>query len=266
MAKKEEKPARIDRVEDLADGTVLYDSDWEPARIDSVEELTDEPEEPVTPPTPEPSKPTYTPPPAYESNYQTQIDTLLDSIMNSGPFEFNINADPLYQQYKDQYVQGGRMAMMDTMGQASALSGGYGNSYASTAGNQAYQNYLQGLNDRALDIYDRAYGAYQDDRGWMLNQMGVLGDLDDRAYGRYTDNRDFGYGMYRDSMGDYYNDYALAYQMERDEVADNQWAIEHWKQIRNAQKQANKKKKKKNNSSSNSTGGSYVDESWLNRL
>ena len=79
-------------------------------------------------------------------------------------FDYNLNSDMLYQNYRDQYMQNGRQAMMDTLGQASALTGGYGSSYASTAGNQAYQQWLTQLNDKIPELYDRAYQHYSDDR------------------------------------------------------------------------------------------------------
>ena len=83
-------------------------------------------------------------PGAYQSSYSDQIQELLDKVMNREKFSYDFNADPLYQQYKDQYMQGGKQAMMDTTAQAAALSGGFGNSYGATAGNLAYQQYLKG--------------------------------------------------------------------------------------------------------------------------
>ena len=66
----------------------------------------------------------------YQSKYKDQIQGLYDKIANRKDFTYDVNADAMYQQLKDQYIQGGRMAMMDTMGQAQAMTGGYGNSYA----------------------------------------------------------------------------------------------------------------------------------------
>lgn len=194
-----------------------------------------------------PTKPTYTSP------YSDQINQMLNSLLNREQFNYNMNADPLYQQYKDQYIQGGRMAMMDTMGQAAALTGGYGNSYASTAGNQAYQQYLTGLNDKGMELRQLAYDMYNDEGNWMLNQLGMLNDAENSAYNRH-----------RDEVNDYYTQQQLDYQRERDDIADEQWAIEHWRQIRNANKQNNKKKKKKK--SSDDSGTSQDDERILNRL
>lgn len=131
----------------------------------------------------------------YKGAYTQQIDQLLDKVMNREEFQYDFNADPLYQQYKDQYIQQGRQAMLDTMGNAAALTGGYGNSYASTAGNQAYQAHLNQLNNVIPDLYNAAYDRYRDQGTDMTNKLGILQGLDNTDYGRY-----------RDTVGDYYND------------------------------------------------------------
>lgn len=82
-------------------------------------------------------------PGAFQSTFTDRLNNIYDQIMNRDKFNYNFNADPMYQYYKDQYTAAGRNAMRDTMGQASALTGGYSNSYAQTAGQQQYQNYLQ---------------------------------------------------------------------------------------------------------------------------
>lgn len=109
---------------------------------------------------------------AYNGNapYIEQLNALYDKIMNRGSFNYDLNGDLLYRQMADQYTQLGQQAMRDTMGQAAALTGGYGNSYATQAGNQAYQQYLTALNQQIPDLYDRAYNAYQDDMDWLLQQ------------------------------------------------------------------------------------------------
>ena len=99
-------------------------------------------------------------PTGYQSQYKDQIQGLYDQIANRKDFTYDVNADAMYQQLKDQYVQGGRMAMMDTMGQAQAMTGGYGNSYAQGVGQQAYHGYLQGLNDQVPNLYQMALNRY----------------------------------------------------------------------------------------------------------
>ena len=90
--------------------------------------------------------------PTYEGTYDEQVKAMYDQVMNRKPFTYDLNGDALWQQYKDQYTNQGKLAMMDTMGQAAALTGGYGSSYAQNAGQQAYQGYLQQLNDRVPEL------------------------------------------------------------------------------------------------------------------
>lgn len=123
----------------------------------------------------------------YQSRYQTQLDDIYGQIMNRGPFQYDINKDQLYQQAREQYIRGGQQAMMDTMGNASTLTGGYGSSYGSIAGNQAYQQYLTGLNDKLGDYYDRAYQRYQDQGNELMSQYGLAMNADATDYGRYQD-------------------------------------------------------------------------------
>lgn len=109
---------------------------------------------------------------AYNTNtpYIEQLNSLYDQIMNRKPFQYDLNGDLLYRQMADQYTQLGQQAMRDTMGQAAALTGGYGNSYAQQVGNQAYQQYLTALNQQIPDLYDRAYNVYNNDMDWLLQQ------------------------------------------------------------------------------------------------
>ena len=144
----------------------------------------------------------------YQSNYSTQIDDLLSKILNREDFSYDFNADPLYQQYKDQYTQQGNTAMRDTMGEAAALSGGYGNSYATTAGSQAYQGYLSKLNNVIPELYQEAYNRYQDEGTNLETQLGILQQQDQTEYGRHRDD----VSDYKDFLN-YYN---TKYQNERD--------------------------------------------------
>lgn len=214
-----------------------------------------------------PTMPSWSAPAPYQSNYQSQIDSLLDSILNREDFTYDMNADPLYQQYKDQYIAGGRAAMMDTMGQAAALTGGYGNSYANTAGNIAYQNYLTGLNDRALDLYSAAYGRYVDEGDRMMNNLGALMSADDVAYGRYMDSynqylaeRDFQYQQYLDALAQQNWEAQFEYQQQQDQQAQENWQMEYDYTTRKWKKKNKNKNSsggsKKNNSSSSSSGSS----------
>ena len=178
-------------------------------------------------------------PGAYQSAWQTQIDEILNKILNREKFTYDLNGDALYQQYKDQYMLQGQQAMMDTMGQAAAMTGGYGNSYAQTAGQQTYQGYLQQLNDRVPELYQLALNQYNQEGQDLYNQYGLYTDRENQDYGRYRDtvsdyyteldrltedaryqaDTEYGrymdafnmaYGQYRDQVSDYYTDLGLA--------------------------------------------------------
>ena len=158
-------------------------------------------------------------PEAYQSKYQDQINGLLDKILNREAFSYDFNADQLYQQMKDRYVQQGKMAMMDTMGNAAALSGGYGNSYAQTVGQQAYQGYMQGLNDVIPELRNAAYQMYQDEGDRMNTNLGTLRSMDDTDYGRYRDTVSDWYNDRNYYNGKYFNVYDREYQAYMDAMA-----------------------------------------------
>lgn len=99
-----------------------------------------------------------------------QANALYQQLMSRGPFRYDLQGDMLYRQYADQYSMLGQQAMRDTMGTAAGLTGGYGNSWAGTMGQQAYQQYLGQLNGMIPDFYDRAYQAWQDQGDQLLQQ------------------------------------------------------------------------------------------------
>ncbi len=151
----------------------------------------------------------------YQSQWQAQLDALMGNIMNRDKFTYDVNGDALYQQYKDKYVQQGKLAMGDAIGQASAMTGGYGNSYAQSVGQQQYQASLDNLNDIVPELYAMALDKYNREGQELYNQYGMLADRENQDYGRYRDTvsdflteRDYLTGRY-DSERDYdYSKYA----------------------------------------------------------
>lgn len=127
-------------------------------------------------------------PQSYNSKYGAQLDNILQQIQNPQDFKYSFNGDALFNAYKDNYTQLGRQASMDAMGQAAALTGGYGNSYAQQVGNQSYQQYLLGLYDKGLDLYDRSYQKYRDDQGALKDQYGMLSEAEQTDYNRAQDD------------------------------------------------------------------------------
>lgn len=173
----------------------------------------------------------------YKSQWQQSLNDAMNKILNREKFTYDLNGDALYQQYKDRYINQGKQAMMDTMGQAAALTGGYGNSYAQSAGQQTYQGYLQGLNDKIPELYSLARSNYDKDTEELYNRYGLFADREDQDYGRWrdllsdwNDERDYLSGRYDTERSYDYGKYSdnrdFRYQQDRATVADEQWQKE----------------------------------------
>ena len=123
----------------------------------------------------------------YSSGFQEQLDDVMNRILNREKFSYDVNADALYNQYKDQYTNLGKQAMRDTMGQAAALTGGYGNTYALNAGQQAYNGYLSQLTDKIPELYNLAYTQYQNEGDDLKDAYSILNSREQQDYDRYQD-------------------------------------------------------------------------------
>lgn len=125
--------------------------------------------------------------PNYQNSYDTQLKQLYDEITGRESFNYDMTADTLYQQYKQQYQNQGQLAMRDTMGQAAALTGGYGSSYGQAVGQQQYNAYLQQLNDVVPELYGMAYQQYQDQGDALKDRYAMMGQMANDEYGKYQD-------------------------------------------------------------------------------
>lgn len=121
----------------------------------------------------------------YTPQYDDEINSLLGKLLDREKFSYDASTDPLYQQYKTLYTQQGKTAMQDTMGQAAALTGGYGSSYSQAVGQQQYDAYLQKLNEIVPDLYSRAYQMYRDEGDALLDQYQIYLNRDAQDYERH---------------------------------------------------------------------------------
>ena len=225
------------------------------------------------------------------------FQAIMDKILNREQFSYDLNGDALYQQYKDKYIQQGKMAMQDAMGQAAAMTGGYGSSYSAAVGNQAYQASLQNLNDVIPELYQMALDKYNQEGQDLYNQYGMLSDdrsmeygmwgdkynklVSDRdyygneannayakEYGEYTDQRNydqnqywnetnFGYGQYRDSVTDWENERTF---QEGIRQFNEQMALSQQKAETSNQQ---KKKEEEEEEEEEEDGSTYADWSQL---
>ena len=175
--------------------------------------------------------------------YGQQMQEALDAIRKRKKFSYDLNGDALYQQYKDKYVQQGKQAMQDTMGQAAALTGGYGSTYGQAVGQQQYDAYLQNLNDVVPELYQLALSRYQMEGDDLKTQYSLLADQYQQEYGQYRDKvgdwqternflsgrydseRNLDYGMWGDARDFAYTDYCNG-------IADEQWRRQYEESVR----------------------------------
>ena len=89
-----------------------------------------------------------------------ELERLYAAITGRPAFSYDPASDPVYNSYAQSYRRRGRLAMRDTMGQAAALTGGYGSSYAQSVGQQQYDSYLQSLGEALPELYGMAWQRY----------------------------------------------------------------------------------------------------------
>ena len=163
----------------------------------------------------------------------SDFQNIVDSILNRDKFSYDLNGDALYQQYKDKYIQQGKMAMQDTMGQAAAMTGGYGNSYAQSAGQQAYNAHLENLNDIVPELYQMAYDRYNQEGQDLYNKYSMLSDDRNTEYGMWGDGYNRLVGERDYATNKHFNS-ANLFNTDRDNhntLEQNEWtnAFDIWK-------------------------------------
>lgn len=170
---------------------------------------------------------------SYQSQYGSQIDSLIQQLQGQQPFTYDVNTDPLYLQLRDQWMRDGKLAMEDTMGQAAQLTGGYGNSYAQTAGQQVYNAHLQGVNEMIPQLKEAARADYDAENAYLMQQLGLLMDQDSQDYSRWMDElerqryeQEWQYQQDRDALADQRYDREWEYQQGRDQLADQRYQDE----------------------------------------
>lgn len=168
----------------------------------------------------------YASAPTYTNKYQSQIDELTAQILGREAFSYDPEKDPTYQQYKESYTRSGERAMQDTLGQVAARTGGLASSYAGSAAQQTYDNYMAALADKIPELKQLAYSMYQDEGNTQRANLEMLMALEQGDYAKYADllaqyntDRSFDYGVFSDQRN-------YDYQAGRDQIADSRYEDE----------------------------------------
>jgi len=160
-------------------------------------------------------------PGAFSSQYDGALQEIYDSIAGREEFAYDLDGDALYRQYRDAYVRQGKAAMEDTMGQAAALTGGYGSTYAESAGAQAYDRYLQELGGVVPELYKMALDRYEAWGDGMLQRYDMLSDLRDEEHAAYRD----AYDAWKDAVEMSYSTWQDMLDREQETWADS---LDYW--------------------------------------
>lgn len=127
-------------------------------------------------------------PDAYKSACGQQLAALYDDMTGREPFSYEPEEDAAFAQYARMYRQKGRAAMEDTMGQTAALTGGYASSYAETAGQQAYERYMQELMAMLPEFQEQAQKTYDREGQALREQYDLLDRQEKQQYDRWQDD------------------------------------------------------------------------------
>ena len=123
----------------------------------------------------------------YAGTWADVLNQKVTNYINQDPYSYKSQNDASYQAAKDQYTKTGQQAMKDTMAQASALTGGYGNTYSQSVGQQQYNAQMDNLSQKAIEYEQQAYNRYVSDREQQLNTINALQNLDNTEYSRNRD-------------------------------------------------------------------------------
>lgn len=102
----------------------------------------------------------------YKSRNTKELEDLRNKYIDQSE-NYDPTKDNAYQEYASMMRDQGNKAMESAMARASANSGGYGNSYAQTVGQQVLNDYSREIGAAQETYYDRAMNK-------ILNQMNML--------------------------------------------------------------------------------------------
>lgn len=158
-------------------------------------------------------------PSSYSSPYSGQISDLTGQL-NDREFHYDYTQDPAYAYYKSLYQQQAQRAGEHAQASAAALGGGYGNSWATTAGSDAYNAQLSGLSDVISGLYDQALGEYNNETSRLQSNLNNLYTAESNAQNAYASQMN----NYYNQLG-YYQQQAEAEQQRKQAQTDTWWDI-----------------------------------------
>lgn len=117
--------------------------------------------------------------PTYNSEYMDQLNALARQLTSMNYDDWTKGSQ--YQSLADRYGQNGRLSMQDVLGQVASRTGGLASSYATTAAQQQYNQYMAQLEEVARQMYSQ-------ERGDLMDNANLYRNLANDEYDRYRDS------------------------------------------------------------------------------
>lgn len=152
-----------------------------------------------------------TKPADYQSKYQGQINDVMSKLNDLGEYDYDPAADTAYQQYKSQYAQKAKLANQNAQANASTMTGGYGSSYGTQAGQKAYAATMDDL-DSVLDgLAAQNRAEYNTKKSGLQEQLSGLQSAERNDYAKYQKD----YSQWQDGLSYRQNEYNNAYSEQQ---------------------------------------------------
>ena len=129
-----------------------------------------------------------TKPADYQSKYQGQIDNVMGKLDDLGGYDYDPAADTAYQQYKSEYTQKAKLANQNAQASASALTGGYGSSYGTQAGQKAYAATMSDLDNVLDSLTSQSRSEYNTKKSGLQQQLNGLQQAEQNDYSKYQND------------------------------------------------------------------------------
>lgn len=117
--------------------------------------------------------------PTYNSEYMEQLNALARQLTSMNYDDWTKGSQ--YQALAERYGASGRMSMQDVLGQVASRTGGLASSYATTAAQQQYNQYMAQLEEVARQLYSQ-------ERGDLMDSASLYRNLANDEYDRYRDS------------------------------------------------------------------------------
>ena len=127
-------------------------------------------------------------PGAFVSQYQPQIKDVMGQLNSMKEYDYDPDADTAYQQYKSQYTRTAKLANQNAQASAAARTGGYGSSYGTQAGQNAYTATMDDLDSVLDNLADQDRNQYTAKRNGLETQLNGLQNAEKQDYQNYQND------------------------------------------------------------------------------